>query len=339
MPESTSKSPKQPLFVGVDVGGTSIKFGLVDDTGHTLVKQQIPTEQEKGPEDAMRRSTAVMSELAESAGVTMNDVAGVGLATPGTMDLDAGMLLHPHNLPEWWQFPIRDCLRETCGKPVLFANDANAAAFGEFWIGSGSAFNSIALFTLGTGVGGGIIIGDTTLVGENSAGSELGHSIIDYKSTARMCGCGHRGHLEAYASARAVVARTEEALQSGRASSLTRRLEENQKLTPLLIAREAELGDELSLEVVMKTAKYLGIGAVNIMHTVDPGAVIFGGAMNFGGHSSELGRRFLDTIRTEAFSRAFPALVDKTHIDFAQLGRNAGYIGAAGLARLAHAKK
>ena len=338
MPDTTM-SVKLPLFVGVDVGGTSIKFGLVDEIGQTLAKSQIPTEQERGPEDAMRRSTEVMSSLAEHAGYSVSDISAVGLATPGTMDLDRGMLLQPHNLPEWWGFPIRDCLREVCGKPVVFANDANAAAFGEFWVGSGSDFDSLALFTLGTGVGGGIIVGEKTIVGENSAGSELGHTIIDYKQSARLCGCGQRGHLEAYASARGVVARTEEALAAGTASTLNDRLKENQELTPLLIAREAENGDELSLDIVLRTAKYLGIGAVNVMHTVDPGAVIFGGAMNFGGQQSELGRRFLETIRKEAFSRAFPALVDKTHIDFAELGGSAGYIGAAGLARIENAKK
>jgi glucokinase len=330
---------KRPLFVGVDVGGTNIKFGLVDDTGQAQVKHQIPTEQKKGPEDAMRRVTQVINHLVEQAGVSVDDVEAVGLATPGTMDLAKGVLLHPHNLPTWREFPIRDCLHELCKKPVTFGNDANAAAFGEYWVGSGSSFNSIALFTLGTGVGGGVIIGDMTLEGENSAGSELGHAIIDYNDTARLCGCGQRGHLEAYASARAVVARTEEALAAGRKSILTDRIQDNQKLTPLLIAREAELGDELSIEIVMETAKYLGIGTVNVMHTVDPGAVIFGGAMNFGGKNSKLGQRFLNTIREEAYSRAFPALVDNTVIDFASLGGDAGFIGAAGMARVANSKK
>jgi glucokinase len=328
----------RPFFIGVDVGGTTIKFGLVDDAGQTHVKQQIPTAQETGPEDAMRRVTRVIGQIAAQAGIQLAEIAAVGLATPGTMDLKKGMLLYPHNLPTWRDFPIRDCLRNLCQKPVIFGNDANAAAFGEFWVGSGSDYNSIALFTLGTGVGGGVIIGDMTLEGENSVGSELGHAIIDFNDTARLCGCGQRGHLEAYASARAVVARTEEALAAGRKSSLTDRISDGQELTPLLLAREAEGGDKLSVEIVMETAKFLGIGAVNIMHTVDPGAVIFGGAMNFGGRNSELGRRFLDTIREAAYRRAFPALVNKTNIDFATLGGDAGYIGAAGMARVAYAK-
>ncbi|MCA9213775.1 MAG: ROK family protein, partial [Planctomycetales bacterium] len=192
---TTATTP--PLFVGVDVGGTNIKFGLVDDVGKPLAKHHIPTQQEKGPEDAMQRCTDVMHRLVADAGFDFAEVAAVGLATPGTMDLDNGILLQPHNLPEWWEFPIRDCLRKLCKKPVEFANDANAAAFGEYWIGSGADYASIALFTLGTGVGGGVIVGDMTLVGEHSAGSELGHTVIDYNSTARLCGCGQRGHLEA----------------------------------------------------------------------------------------------------------------------------------------------
>lgn len=337
--ESNRNGTGGPLFIGVDVGGTNIKFGLVDNSGKTRAKKQVPTEQHKGPEDAMRRVTQVISQLADEAGESLDDIVAVGLATPGTMDLAAGILLFPHNLPTWRDFPIRDCLRDLCQKPVTFGNDANAAAFGEFWVGSGADFNSIALFTLGTGVGGGVIVGDMTLEGENSAGSELGHTIIDYNETARLCGCGQRGHLEAYASARGVVARTKEALAAGRKSSLTDRISTDQSLTPLLIAREAELGDELSLDIISETAKYLGIGAVNIMHTVDPGAVIYGGAMNFGGSRSKLGQRFLNAIRDEAYSRAFPALVEKTVIDFASLGGDAGYIGAAGMARVSFKKQ
>ena len=143
----------------------------------------------------------------------LDEVVAVGLATPGTMDIARGMLLQPHNLPHWWDFGIQDCLRQVCQKPVSFANDANAAAFGEYWVGSGTEHHSIVLFTLGTGVGGGIIIGDFSLDGENSHGGELGHVIIDCNDTARMCGCGQRGHLEAYANARGVVQRALEELE------------------------------------------------------------------------------------------------------------------------------
>ncbi len=322
-----------PFFLGIDVGGTSIKFGLVDDRGQTLGRTSVPTYQERGPVDACVRMTEVGRELAKETGVDFDDVAAVGLATPGTMDIQAGRLLQPHNLPQWWGFPIRDQLRDTIGKPVAFANDAGAAAFGEYWVGSGAQYPSIVLFTLGTGIGGGIIIGDLSVDGENSHGSECGHMLIETAPGARRCGCGQPGHLEAYASAKGVVQRTQEELAMGRESSLSQRIGRGEELTPLMVAQEADKDDRLSLEIMMGTAKYLGIGAVNLLHIIDPGAVIFGGAMNFGGPGSSLGERFIERIRQEVRMRAFPTLAERTAIEFARLGSNAGYIGAAGVAR------
>jgi glucokinase len=331
---TTAAGPaRPPFFLGVDVGGTSIKLGLVDDDGRQLARTSLPTEEERGPEDACRRISQVGRQLAHGAGIDFDRIAAVGLATPGTMDIQAGKTLQPHNLPHWWDFPIRDCLAEAAGKPVAFANDANAAAFGEHWVGQGSRYQSIVFFTLGTGIGGGIIVGDLSIDGQNSHGSECGHMLIDYRPDARRCGCGQTGHLEAYASAKGVVRRTREALNADRASSLRARLSQGHELTPLMIAEEAERGDPLALDIVMETAAYLGVGAVNLMHIIDPGAVIFGGAMTFGGPGSALGQRFLDRIRQEVRARAFPVLAARTAIDFAALGSDAGYIGAAGIAR------
>ena len=325
-----------PFFLGVDVGGTGIKFGIVDDRGRTLGRSKIPTNQEKGPEVACVRMKEAMHVLADDCGIAFNAIEHVGLATPGTMDIAAGMLLQPHNLPTWWDFPIREHLQSEIEKPVAFQNDANAAAYGEFWIGSGAAFNSMVLFTLGTGVGGGIIVDGKLINGEHSHGSECGHTYIDSGPGARMCGCGRPGHLEAYTSAKAIVKRTEEELETGRDSSLNARIDAGEELTPLMVSEEAEGGDQLSLDIIMTTAEYLGIGAVNLMHIIDPNAIIFGGAVNFGGKSSALGRQFLERIRNEIRMRAFPALSDVTHIDFALLGGHAGYVGAAGVARAAH---
>jgi glucokinase len=328
-----------PRFVGVDVGGTNIKIGIVDDLGQRLAFGQIATKQELGPEDAMQRVAAEIERIRAEKGLDSSSLVAVGLATPGTMDIANGTLLQPHNLRKWWNYPIRDCLRDACGRAVWFANDANAAAFGEHWVGSGSAYQSIALFTLGTGVGGGIILGDLSIDGENSAGGELGHTIIDWNETARLCGCGQRGHLEAYASAKAVIQRAEECLAGQPRTSLLARRQREGEITPLMIAQEAEAGDAVALELVMDTAKYLGIGATNVMHIVDPGAVVFGGAMTFGGPSSELGRRFLERIRQEVRERAFPVLAERTAIEFASLGSDAGWIGAAAIARAGYRKR
>jgi glucokinase len=332
-------SAQRPLFLGIDVGGTSVKLGVVDDRGRPVADTKIDTEEENGPREAMRRARLEVEAMLNRLNLTLADIAAVGLATPGTMDIPRGIFLQPHNLPHWHYFPIRDCVAETFGKPTAFANDANAAAYGEFWVGSGQKFHSIIMLTLGTGVGGGIIIGDLSVDGENSHGSECGHIIIDSSPIARMCGCGQPGHLEAYCSATALVARVQELIDGGRATSLTKRITEQDPLTALMIAQEADHGDPLAYECIMELGTWLGLGIVTLMHTIDPGAVVLGGAMNFGGHDDPVGRRFLEHVRGVVRKHAFPIPAQKTTIDFAQLGSDAGYIGAAGIARIEHHRR
>jgi len=323
-----------PFFVGVDVGGTTIKLGLVDDRGQTLAWTRIDTNVEAGPDAAVERIEGAFAEIVGDAGLEVAQIKAVGLATPGTMDIPEGMFLHPVNLPGWDNFPIRDRVAEAVGKPVAFVNDANAAAYGEFWIGSAADYYSMVFLTLGTGVGGGIIIGDLNVEGQHSHGSELGHTIIDYNETARVCSCDNTGHLEAYASATAVAKRAQEAIDAGRQTSVRTRVEKGEELTTLLLHEEAENGDAFAMEIILETAMYLGVGITTFMHTIDPDAVVLGGAMTFGGHDNEIGRRFLERIKEEVRRRAFPTPAEKTLIDFAQVGSFAGYVGAAGIARL-----
>lgn len=337
--QTVSRAEAQPpFFVGVDLGGQGIKMGVVDDLGRSLSYLRIPTDTEKGPEDGARRMGEAVLSLVREAGLQLADVAWVGLGSPGTMDVPAGMLLEPHNLPGWYDFPIRDRVSHYCGKPVAFANDANAAAYGEFWVGSGREFHSMVLFTLGTGIGCGIIVGELLIDGENSHGAECGHIIIDCGPQARVCGCGQPGHLEAYASAIGVVKRTQERLDAGAKTSLAQRASQGETLSPLMLAEEAERGDAVSVEIILETARYVGVGAVTLMHTIDPHGVVLGGAMTFGGHETALGRRFLDEVRAEVQRRAFPVLAQRIKIDYASLGGDAGYIGAAGIARVASQK-
>lgn len=339
--ELIAKSRAQPpFFVGVDLGGTNIKVGLVDDQGRPLAKTSVPTDVPRGPEDAARRMGKAALDVIEQAGIDRRDVGYVGLGSPGTMDVPAGMLLEPPNLRGWENFPIRDRVSHHCGLPVAFANDANAAAYGEFWVGSGRAFRSMVLLTLGTGVGGGIIIGDHSVDGEHSHGSECGHIIIDHHQDARMCNCGQSGHLEAYASATAVAKRAHELLDARHdPSSVRQRLAAGEELSTLMLAEEAEAGDALSMELILEAAMYLGVGITSLMHTIDPDGVVLGGAMTFGGHESPVGRKFLDRVREEVARRTFPVLREKTIVDFASLGGDAGYIGAAGIGRLAYRKR
>jgi glucokinase len=339
--ESISADQAQrPLLAGVDVGGTTIKLGIVDDRGRTVAHTRIGTHNQRGAEDAVQRIGDTVEQMLAEEGLFLDDIVAAGLGTPGTLDIPRGMILRPHNLPGWRDFPIRDRLANRLGKPVTYTNDASAAGYGEYWIGSGKAFHSMVLITLGTGVGSGIIIGDDISIdGENSCGSECGHLVIDCREDARMCPCGQRGHLEAYCSATSLVKRTAEALQAGGDSSLRSVCENGEELTGLVIAAHAEQGDELALRLVMETADYLVAGIVSVMNVIDPAAVILGGAMNFGGHDHPLGRRFLKRVRQGVVAKSFPVPGERITIDYAALGGDAGYVGTAGLARAAWRKQ
>jgi len=325
-----------PLYAGIDLGGTNIKAALVDDAGRMLAFHTEPTHVDRGPEDAAARMGGAVHVLAGMAGVAATDIARVGLGTPGSQDLPSGRILRAGNLPGWDNFPIRDRVAVHCGRDVTYANDANAAAYGEFWVGSGREYASLILLTLGTGVGGGIIIGDTNVEGAHSHGSECGHIIVDTSPTARTCPFGHQGDLEAYASATALVAAARAALAAGGRGPLADAVAGGDALSPILIARAAAAGDPLAMDLILDAARWLGIGIVTLMHTIDPAAVILGGAMTFGGAADPVGKAFIERIRAEVRARAFPVLAERTVIRYADLGGDAGSIGAAGLARLAH---
>ena len=268
----------------------------------------------------------------ERVGLTIAETEGVGLATPGTMDIPAGMLLDPPNLPGWKDYPIRQRVEDALRKRTVLQNDANAAAYGEFWAGAARDADSLAFWTLGTGIGGGLIINDMIIQGAHSHGSECGHMIIEMDN-GRLCATGQYGTLEAYASATALKQRCHEALDAGRDSSLLAVRDSGEPITPIIIGQEADSGDEFANELIMETAKFLGVGTTSIMHAINPDMVLFGGAMTFGRNETELGRRFMNRIREEVQLRAFPVPYERTVIDYATLGGNAGYIGAAGCAR------
>jgi len=326
---------ERPFYAGVDLGGTNIKVGIVDDRGRTLAFHTEPTHAARGPEDAAARKGRAVQTLCEQLGVRIDDLARVGLGTPGPQDLRTGEIIKAGNLPGWDRFPIRDRVSLHCGREVTYANDANAAAYGEYWVGGAQDCQSLVLLTLGTGVGGGIIIEDLSIDGAHSHGSECGHMLVDPAENARLCPCGQRGHLEAYASATSLKALARERLAASPDGSLFKALAGGEELTPILISREAAAGDPLAMDLILEAGRWLGIGIVSLMHTIDPEIVLIGGAMTFGGEQAAVGRAFIERIRAEVRSRTFPLLAEKTQIHFASLGGDAGYIGAAGLARAA----
>lgn len=319
-------------FLGIDVGGTNIKSGVVDDAGRVLASASVPTEATRGPDHGVLQMHLAARQALQQAQMTLADIAAVGLATPGTMDIPAGMLLDPPNLPGWQNYPVRQQVAEALQRPTILQNDANAAAYGEYWAGSASSADSLVFFTLGTGLGGGIIVDDTIVQGEHSHGSELGHTILEMDG-GRLCKTGQYGTLEAYCSATSLIERFHEAMAQGRVSSVSDRMDDVTPLSPLLMAEEAEKGDALATELILEMARCLGTAATSICHVVDPTMVLLGGAMTFGRNETRIGRQFLERVREEFRRRAFPVLARKITIDYASLGGNAGFIGAAGCAR------
>jgi glucokinase len=314
-----------PFYLGVDLGGTNIKSGVVDDLGRPVSSVSILTHADRGPDHGIDQLAEAARMALKVSGLGWDEIEAVGLGSPGTMDLETGMLIDPPNLPGWTNLPIRERLGGLLNKPTFLQNDGTAAAYGEFWAGAGRGARSLVLFTLGTGIGGGIVHEGRLIEGRHSHGAECGHIIIQMDD-ARQCSCGGYGHLEAYASATALVMRANEALDvedSGLLSEARRRGE----LTSRAIAGAAEQGDALARRLLHETARYLAVGAVSMMHTIDPDIVLFGGGM------IAAGPQFLAQIQDHVKLMAFPIPAARTRIAFAELGGNAGFIGAAGDAR------
>ena len=322
------------LFLGLDLGGTNVKAGVVNDNGAVISACSVPTDAIQGPDAGVKSIVAAGRKAVAAAGIPMDRIVAVGLATPGTMDIPNGMLLEPPNLPGWMNYPIRDRVAAQLKRPTILQNDANAAAYGEYWAGSAKNVRSLLFYTLGTGLGGGVIVDDHIIEGEHSHGSELGHVILEMDD-GRLCTSGQYGTAEAYVSATALLKRFRDAQDKNAVTSVRNRMDHGEELTPLIISEEAERGDALSAELIMEMARYLGATITTAVHVIDPAMVLLGGAMTFGRNDTAVGREFLNRVRQEFRKRTFATLAEKVRIEYAELGGDAGFIGAAGCARRA----
>ena len=322
-----SEVRRSSCYLGLDLGGTNIKAGVVDDSGRPLSSVSGATRAALGPEAGLDILGEVATRALAAGGVDWSEIAAVGLGAAGTLDAAEGRVVDASNLPGWDGFPLGPRAQERLGRPTVLLNDANAAAFGEYWAGAGRSTGSLVLFTLGTGIGCGIVESGRILEGRHGLGGECGHMTIQMDG-GRPCSCGKTGHLEAYASATSVVRRAVEALEAEPDSSLRASLEDG-SLSCRVIAERAAEGDRLASRLMRETARCLGIGAANVMQTVDPELVLFGGGMIAAGSS------FLKAIRAEVSEHASPAVSGRTRVEFAALGGEAGFIGAAGWARKA----
>ncbi|MDR0704405.1 MAG: ROK family protein [Planctomycetaceae bacterium] len=323
-----------PLFIGMNFGGTHLKIGVLDQEGRTVSYFATPHHAELGPEESTRHAARAVLEAIDKTGADLKSIVSAGFSFPGSLNPRTEQLHRPPNIPDWQGYPIAEKLTEYTGlSSVLFCNNANAAAYGEYWIGAAKGTHSVCLLLLDRGIGCGIIVEGREIKGANGFGGEFGHMIVDPSPGARWCNCLQQGHLEAYSSATAVARRTRELIEVGLRSSIKIHHGTSLDAIPRMVYEEAEKGDELATQIVLDTARFLGLGIVTLLHTIDPECVLIGGEMMFGGKGSKIGEMFLTRIREEIDKRALKDLAENLKLDFAQLGSFASYIGAAGLAR------
>lgn len=311
-------------YIGVDLGGTNIKAGVVAPDGKVAARTSISTEGERGPRHVIGRIGMAVETVISQSGLPREAIGGLCVGAPGTLDIRAGIVRRAPNLPGWVDIRVVEMVQERTGIRATLENDANAAAYGEFWVGASRNVPSMVMFTLGTGIGGGIIIDGRILHGNTDSAGEIGHMII--RDDGRKCVCGNWGCLEAYASALSLVRRFKEAVEAGEESVLAPALRAGADITSKAIFDAAIRGDGLSNRIYYETGVYIGIGVVNVLHTVNPARIVISGGM------IGAGDLLMRPIRETVEKRALPDSKRNLEIVFAALGEDAGFIGGAGCA-------
>lgn len=299
---------------GVDIGGTTIKMSLFEMTGHMVDKWEIPTNTENNGSSILNDVAAVIEGRLVQDGISKEDVEGIGIGVPGPVVQDS-VVTGCVNLG-WGRVDVAKELGEKTGLKVRAGNDANVAALGEMWQGGGKGYRNVIMITLGTGVGGGIIIDGHVINGTNGAGGEIGHVFVD-ETEPETCGCGKRGCLEQYASATGIVRLAHRALDADDRDSSMRSVPKISAKTVLDAAKE---GDAIALEVVEKMGRILGTALANAACIVDPEVFVIGGGV------SKAGTIITEVIRKYYIERAFHSC---RNADFAlaELGNDAGVYG------------
>ena len=308
----------QDIVIGADLGGTNIKAAAVDLSGHLLFRCDMPTQAAEGPEAVCDRIADAVRECLAGVENGPQRAAGVGVGSPGPLDLNEGVVLEAPNLPGWVNIPLRANMERRLDLPCVVENDGNAAALAEQWMGVGHGADSLVLFTLGTGIGGGIVLDGRVWHGMSGVAAEMGHMSID--PDGPRCNCGNKGCVEVYASAPAMVRRMREAIDGGAQTSLAARRD---AITARDIHQAAVAGDGPALENMRATGFYLGVAVSNIMHILNPRVVAFSGGV------TAAGDMLLGPIRDTVLERTIEACRQGVEVCFAALGENAGAIGAA----------
>jgi glucokinase len=316
---------KQRYILGIDLGGTNIVAGAMPEDGSLeIAMRSQPTHAELGADVVASRIIQiigdVMTATMEETGARREDFIGVGIGAPGPLDREKGLVIVAPNLG-WRNFPLRDLIADGVGLPATLDNDANCATLGEWWCGAAKGGRNVVGLTIGTGIGGGLILDGRLYHGASDVAGELGHTTID--STGRRCKCGNYGCLEAYASGPNIAERAREAIASDEPSLLRDLVGGNLELiTAQTVYDAATQGDEIAREVVRDTAKFLGIGVANLLNIFNPDVVVIAGGV------TQAGDALFEPMRAEVRRRAFRPAVEACRIVAATLPGTAGVVGA-----------
>ena len=301
---------------GADVGGTTVKLGLFDESGKLLDKWEIPSRKEEGKTPVLDDVAASVSAKITEKGISKEDVIGIGIDVPGPCLAD-GTVIEAVNL-HWSTVKAKSLMEDLTGFKCEIANDANAAALGEMWLGGGKGYDSICMITLGTGVGGGIILDGKIVAGSNGAGGEIGHILVNYDETDR-CNCGKCGCLEQYCSATGIVRVTKKYMAEHDTATKLRFIE---NLTAKDVLDAAKENDAVGVYVLNELGRYLAIACSHIAHVVDVQAFVVGGGV------SKAGEVILDAIKKYYNDFCMKAVKNKD-FKLATLGNDAGIYGCA----------
>ena len=307
-------------IAGVDIGGTNLRAGMVPFAGGAPVAVRSgPTRAGEGAGSVVARTVEMVRAGMEAVGE--GGVGGVGIGVPGPLDRARGVVVETPNLG-WREVPLRDMVARRLGLPVAVDNDANCAAFGEWWLGAGRGAERLIGLTLGTGIGGGIVLGGEIYRGASDAAGEVGHMSVHFEG--RRCACGSRGCVEAYASGPAIAARAIEGLGGASDSVLSDLVAEDPALvTAEAVCRAAAAGDGHAARILTETARILAVAVANLVHLFNPDAIVIGGGV------AAAGDPLFEPLRAEVRRRAFRSAGDACRIVPAALPGTAGIIGAA----------
>ncbi|KGX88874.1 ROK family glucokinase [Pontibacillus litoralis] len=312
-------------LIGVDIGGTTVKMAFITYTGDIIDKWEIPTDKSDGASNVVADIASSIQSKQQENGYNANDFVAIGVGAPGFMDIQRGFVYEAVNVG-WKDYPLGERLREATGYPVFLENDANLAALGEFWKGSGSQTTNMLAVTLGTGVGGGIIANGQLLHGTNGTVAEIGHMTVEMNNPM-PCNCGKMGCLETVASATAIAKLAKQAVEEGKTTSLALLMKENGFVTAKDVFDAADQDDKVANEILEYVINTLGVSIANLAIALNPAKIVIGGGV------SKAGNRLLTPLRKVFDQHALTRTSDVVEFVIASLGNDAGVLGAAYLAK------